>query len=323
MVDIFISYRREDARADAGRIYDRLSARFSGDHVFMDIEDIEPGENFVRVLEQTLSSCDVLIVLIGKRWIDAGGGTSRLADPGDFVRLEIEKALSREIRIIPLLVGKAQMPRASDLPDTLSDLSNRQAFEINDSRFHQDIDQLIAVLDNLESARVGTRDTALRHQPAELSSAKVKAMLARQQFYDARWNAAGQATLNGYETRVIGDDVVVLDGATSLMWQKGGSGERMLHERAEAYVQGLNEKVFAGFDDWRMPTLEEAMSLMEPAPRAGAYIDPVFEFGAAPIMWTADRAPEDRLWVVYFFDGCCDVEKPNFNAWVRVVRRAD
>jgi hypothetical protein len=106
-VGIFISYRREDARAHAGRLYARLSARFGGGHVFM---DIEPGENFVRVLEQTLSSCDVLI---GKRWIDADGGTSRLDDPGEFVRLEIEKALSGADHVDRRSVDFAGMMMAS------------------------------------------------------------------------------------------------------------------------------------------------------------------------------------------------------------------
>ncbi len=115
---IFISYRRTDTRADAGRLYDRLANRFSGDHVFMDIDDIQPGQKFLTVLQDTLDICHVLLVLIGPKWLDArdAGGLVRLQDDQDFVRLEVQTALQRGIPVIPILVNRALMPTREDLP---------------------------------------------------------------------------------------------------------------------------------------------------------------------------------------------------------------
>src|SRR5262249_42731377 len=115
--NIFINYRREDSAGHAGRLFDRLSSHFAG-RGFMDIETIERGVDFVEVIEKAVGSCEVLIVMIGREWVrlkDASG-RRRLDDPDDFVRLEIASALARDIRVIPVLVEGAPMPRSEDLP---------------------------------------------------------------------------------------------------------------------------------------------------------------------------------------------------------------
>jgi TIR domain-containing protein/Sel1 repeat-containing protein len=154
MARIFLSYRREDSGGWAGRLYDRLSRHFGDEHVFMDIDTIEPGLDFVEVIQQAVQSCDVLIALIGRQWLTVAGATGqpRLANPEDFVRLEIATALERNIRVIPVLVQDAPMPRAADLPDDLKRLSRRNAIEIRDTRFHSDVDRLITVLDSVPSS---------------------------------------------------------------------------------------------------------------------------------------------------------------------------
>jgi hypothetical protein len=116
MSRIFISYRRDDSAGYAGRLYDRLAAHFEPENVFMDIDAIEPGLDFVEVIEQAVGSCDVLIALIGKQWlaIKDGQGRRRLENPEDFVRLEIKTALDRNIRVIPALVGGAAMPNSAN-----------------------------------------------------------------------------------------------------------------------------------------------------------------------------------------------------------------
>jgi hypothetical protein len=145
---IFISYRRDDSGGWAGRLYDRISQHLGRDNVFMDIDTIEPGLDFVEVIEQAVGSCDALIALIGKQWltITDDAGRRRLDNPEDFVRLEIAAALARNIRVIPALVQAARMPRSADLPDVLKLLARRNAIEISDRRFHYDVDQLIEVL---------------------------------------------------------------------------------------------------------------------------------------------------------------------------------
>src|SRR3954454_18329783 len=109
MAGIFISYRREDSIAYAGRLYDRLQAHFGDEQVFMDIDTLRPGEDFVEAIQRTVASCDALVAVIGRSWLMAQDqkGQRRLDDPEDFVRLEIAAALERGIRVIPALVGNA------------------------------------------------------------------------------------------------------------------------------------------------------------------------------------------------------------------------
>jgi hypothetical protein len=151
---IFISYRREDASAYAGRLYDRLSAHYGRERIFMDVDSIEPGADFGEAIEQTVASCDVFIAVIGKHWLDSqdAEGARRLDSPDDFVRLEISTALGRKIRVIPLLVANARMPRSDELPDPMKLLARRNAFEVSDVGFHENVSRLLEVLDHSDRA---------------------------------------------------------------------------------------------------------------------------------------------------------------------------
>jgi beta-lactam-binding protein with PASTA domain len=148
---VFISYRREDCPGHAGRIFDRLRARFGPTSVFMDVTDIEAGVDFVEVLERAVGSCDVLLAVIGTEWISATdrSGRRRLDDPQDFIRLEIGAALKRNVRVIPVLVEGAMMPRAEELPPDLAALVRRQAVELRDIHWNADVEDLTAALDRV------------------------------------------------------------------------------------------------------------------------------------------------------------------------------
>jgi len=148
MPGVFISYRREDSGGYTGRLFDILSAEFGRDYTYMDLDTIEGGDDFASVINQKISISDVLVAVIGERWLTVkdGNGTRRLDNPRDFVRVEIAAALQRGIRVIPVLVSGAAMPPAHDLPDDLRALCERQAVEIRDSHFHQDAQQLTQVL---------------------------------------------------------------------------------------------------------------------------------------------------------------------------------
>src|SRR5947209_1157559 len=151
---IFISYRRDDSAGHAGRLYDQLAAHFGGDQIFIDIEpnQIEPGEDFVQVIEKAVGSCEILIALIGQSWLTSRGETGRRVDnPKDFVRLEIAAALARNVRIIPVLVQGAQMPHPQDLPEGLLPLSRRNALELSDLRWKHDVDRLISTLEKIHA----------------------------------------------------------------------------------------------------------------------------------------------------------------------------
>jgi hypothetical protein len=151
---IFISYRRDDTADAAGRLYDALAAEF-GDRIFMDIDTIEPGVDFVDVVHRAVGSCDVLLALIGSRWstVADAKGRRRLDDPDDFVRMEIEAALGRDVRVIPILVQGADMPSLDDLPESLGRLARRNAVQISPARWHYDVGRLIETLRKLADAK--------------------------------------------------------------------------------------------------------------------------------------------------------------------------
>ena len=149
MLKIFISYRRDDSAGHAGRLYDRLEGHFGQGKVFMDVDAIEPGLDFVQVVQQAIKSCDGFISVIGRDWLQStdAAGVRRLENPEDLVKLEIAAALGRGIRVIPVLVQGTQMPRVTDLPEDLKGLASLNALEISDTRFRADVDRLIEALE--------------------------------------------------------------------------------------------------------------------------------------------------------------------------------
>jgi TIR domain len=146
---IFISYRREETAYPAGWLFDRLAGHLGAGQVFKDVDSIQLGDDFVEVITTAVGSCDVLLALIGDQWLTIADedGRRRLDSPEDFVRLEIETALTRNVLVIPILVEGARMPRADDLPASLAKLVRRQALELSPSRFDFDTSRLLRVLD--------------------------------------------------------------------------------------------------------------------------------------------------------------------------------
>ena len=144
---IFLSYRREDSADVAGRIYDRLTQVFQKAQVFKDVDSIPLGVDFRKHLQQTVESCDVVLVVVGDRWLTPTSGVRRIDDPKDFVRIELEVALQRDIPVIPLLVRGASVPPESELPPVLASLAYRNGTSIRpDPDFHRDMDRLIESL---------------------------------------------------------------------------------------------------------------------------------------------------------------------------------
>ena len=157
---IFINYRRDDSIGMAGRLHDRLAQTFGRDKLFMDVDHIPAGTDFVAHLNSQVAECDVVLVVIGPNWLgvkdDSGG--RRLDNPDDFVAIEIAAALARDIRVIPVLVDGARMPKASELPDSLKPLARRQAAEVRHAHFGQDAEALVARMgEALGGGSVGSR----------------------------------------------------------------------------------------------------------------------------------------------------------------------
>lgn len=148
---IFLSYRRDDAEGQAGRLYGDLAQAFGEAFVFMDVAGIGAGLDFRKVIDKHVTSCAVLLALIGPEWLDAkdSTGSRRLDDPTDFVRLETAAALRRDIPVVPILVRGARMPRPEQLPEDLKDLAYRNGAELTHARWSSDVEILVKELKHL------------------------------------------------------------------------------------------------------------------------------------------------------------------------------
>src|SRR5688572_9625692 len=149
MSKIFISYRRHDTRDITGRIYDRLLRHWDTERIFKDVDNIAPGEDYRDVIDREIAECSLLLAVIGPSWLAAQNreGKRRLDDANDMVRIELETALRRNRRVIPVLVSEARMPEPEDLPDSLKELADRHAFAVRpDPDFHRDMDRLVQLI---------------------------------------------------------------------------------------------------------------------------------------------------------------------------------
>lgn len=144
MADIFLSYRRADARWAAGRICDRLLAEFGEESVFLDTVALEPGEDFVEAIGSKVEGCRTLLAVIGPKWLETLG--AKLNQPNDYVRIELSQALARGLRIIPLTIDDVAMPSEAELPKELAMLARRNALPVRADTFRADIAVLIKFL---------------------------------------------------------------------------------------------------------------------------------------------------------------------------------
>src|SRR5262245_51263719 len=173
MAGIFVNYRRADSTATAGRLHDRLAQTFGRKILFMDIDHVPAGVDFVEYLHSQVAACRVFLALIGRNWLDAedDDGRRRLDNPDDFVAIEIAAALSRDIRVIPVLVEGACMPKARDLPEWLKPLLRRQAIDLRHHHFGRDGEALV------EKIRGVLRDRSVSVNRWRAAAAAVAALL--------------------------------------------------------------------------------------------------------------------------------------------------
>src|SRR5215468_11364213 len=153
---IFINYRRDDSIGTAGRLNDRLAQTFGRNNLFMDVDNIPAGVDFVEYLQSQVAACDVFLAIIGPNWLDSkdDDGRRRFDNRDDYVAIEIAAALARKIRVIPVLVDGARTPKADKLPDSVKPLVRRNAVEIRNTNFGRDAEALAnKVREALKSAR--------------------------------------------------------------------------------------------------------------------------------------------------------------------------
>jgi TIR domain-containing protein len=162
---VFISYRREDTAAAAGRVYDHLCQALSPANVFMDVSAIRGGEDFERKMLSELERSDTVLVFIGKKWLDvqSGEGRPRIWEDRDYVRTEVRVALNREILVIPILVDGALMPRSNLLPDDVGGIARRNAMLLRHESFAEDVEGIVrAILGLPEKERPWNRRGTIR-----------------------------------------------------------------------------------------------------------------------------------------------------------------
>jgi hypothetical protein len=202
---IFINYRRGDDPGNTGRLFDHLRQAFAAEQLFMDVDSIGPGFDFVQVLQEQVSACDVLLAVIGPRWLGAADkdGNRRLDSSHDFVRIEIESALGQDKRVIPVLVGEARMPPGDELPNDMRPLVRRNAVRLTHERFHADTQGLIKALeqalDDAEAKRRAEAETARRaaaDNERKLQEAAAVALAQAQHEADQQERHAARAGLS-------------------------------------------------------------------------------------------------------------------------------
>ena len=153
-----------------------------------------------------------------------------------------------------------------------------------------------------------------------LSVEAVKKMIRKHNFFEINWNETGKGIIHQYELKQLKDDKIVLDHVAGLIWEQSGSLDQRNYQNARKYVIDLNRKQFAGFNDWRLPTLEEGMSLMKPVQsRNGLHIDEHFD-AKQDWIWTADRHNSSEFWQINFINGDCYPGHQNDRFYVRAVR---
>jgi hypothetical protein len=161
LAKIIISYRRKDTDVFAGRVRDRMAARYGDDSVFIDVDDMPFGKDFRVHIQEVMAKADAVLVIIGPRWLGVGkSGHSRIKDIADPVRIELETALSNRTPTIPILVGRTNMPKPEQLPESLRDFAFINAAPVDTGRdFHRDLDRVMATIDTIIGvpAKVGAQ----------------------------------------------------------------------------------------------------------------------------------------------------------------------
>ena len=188
MANVFISYRRSDSTwGYASWIHDRLADRFGPDHIFMDVDSVPLGADFVDHIDRAMADADIALILIGPRWVGATdeAGERRLDDPEDFVRIEITAALRSKSSVIPVLVDGAQMPTRKELPDELWPLTRRQAL-IFQRHGNAAIQELLAAVERVEREREARLAAERKREADEQAREEAKEKARREAGEEAR-----------------------------------------------------------------------------------------------------------------------------------------
>ena len=290
---IFLSYAHEDRNVTEKLYHDLIQYNLD---IWYDNEKLIPGQNWRIEINKAIQTCHYFIAVLSNNSMTKKG----------FVQKELKSALDeldlrpeRDIFIIPVRIDDVQEPSH----EKLKELHWIDLFP--ESKYKKGIGKIIKAINQKEVSVNIVPKLVFRKIPNDLSRDDVKRMLRKFDFFDSKWNKISKGFQNQYELQH--NNQVVYDHGSGLMWQQSGSSKSMNYERAKNYIQDLKQTKFAGYGDWRLPTLEEAMGLMEPEKRnRNLYIDPVFD-GMQEWIWTCDlvKGEPRYVWVVLFDYGYC------------------
>jgi TIR domain/Protein of unknown function (DUF1566) len=304
---IFISHAWED-KPLVRRLETELKA--AGVEVWVDHIGIRGGDNLPERISEALEWCNTLLLI----WSDAGSQSR-------WVKLEWTNAISLEKAIIPCLLGTTKLPGIlahkayidfQNIDRGIGDLLhalNLVRQTVRPTPISQ-AEKAARVLHNqLTESPPSTKPRPpqflLRSEPLdELADNDVRVMLKEKEFFHSSWNSNGKGLPHQYEAIKQEGQKLVIDHATGLIWQQSGSPNSKTYTDAKKYIRQLNASRFAGYNDWRLPTLEETMSLMESEKHGELYLDPIFDRKQWWI-WTADKTSVGRAWFVLFYYGYC------------------
>ena len=297
---VFISYASED-EAVAKRLDAELRA--AGGEVWFDRSEVRTGSEFAVRISDALEWCSVLVLV----W-------SQSAVRSPWVKREWASAAAQDKTVIPCRLDETRLPGLLAGMVYL-DLTNLES----------EIRNLLRTL-RPAGERSDRPPVELRSEPCLFPYPELEEMLRTRGFYDANHNKEGTGIDHEYDIRLREGEKVVVDHATGLTWQHGGSTDKLNEREVQAYIEKLNLSQFAGHSDWRLPTVEEAASLLESDQLLGKlHLDPIFDPAQTEI-WTSDIHEEEEYsrhpWIVFFdFATCSQLSSDGGDAWsVRAVR---
>ncbi|MCI0515346.1 TIR domain-containing protein [candidate division KSB1 bacterium] len=329
MPKVFISHSWED-NATSRQIAEYLKS--NGAEIWIDYARISGGESLPDKMNEGLEWCDTLVLI----WTKAAAASY-------YVKLEWQCALTAQKVIIPCLLDYTKLPLILgsklyiqfhnpetdyfELARALNLSIKKEAPKIEAVPERQPTTRPVQKLPAASKKTIAVKAPLFRSESRTMSEQDVQVILKKHDFYcgEYDWSKAycnpnGRGFKHQYQTQTIQGDQLVLDQASGLMWQQGGSNKYMEYEPAKKWIADLNQQGYAGYKDWRLPTLEEAMSLMEREEKNGdLYIDPVFD-NTQRYIWTTDPVVGSAAaWVVCFLFGSC---YPNYllSYCVRAVR---
>ncbi len=340
MSDIFISYASED-KEKAGLLAKVLEQQ--GWSVWWD-RNIPAGKIFADVIEKELDSSKCVVVLwsefsIKKRWVKteaSEGASSEILVPVLIKEVKIPLEF-RQIQTANLIdwQGQKTFPALDELIKDVESILGIPRKKLTDETLKRERKKSKAVdtktkRESLTKKKTETKQFRQEEKPLinivkfrstplrQYSVEAVTSMLIEKGFFDGTKNKSASGFSNDYYLGNGGK--VVIDHASGLTWQQSGSDECIKYEEAKTYIKKLNSDQFAGCSDWRLPTLEEAMSLMEPTEKNDVlFIDPTFDKNQRNI-WTSDLCYASRAWVVGFDGGGCGYTTFLNVYYVRAVR---